>query len=94
VLANAESALVHAEHEAGQKRRQLDEARERRDRCGEQVADLERQLRALRKTEEAADDEVRAAKTALDSAERAVITARDELVRSQSVIEQTSSSRA
>jgi hypothetical protein len=93
-LAQAEAALAQAEQDAGQKRARLDEAREKRDRCSEEVADLERQLRAVRKREETADDEVRAAKTALDSAERSVITARDELVRARATIGRSSSSGA
>ena len=80
-LVTAEAALTSAEEDTSQKQRRLDEARQKRDRCTEEVADLERQLRVLRKREEAADDEVRAAKKALDAAEHAVIGARDELVR-------------
>ena len=40
----------------------------------------------LRKTEETADDEVRAAKESLDAAEHAVIAARDELVRARAAV--------
>ncbi len=52
------------------------------------MADLERQLRALRKSEEAADDEVRVAKQALDAAERSINGARDELMRARAAVEQ------
>lgn len=86
LVREAEAALAAAEQDAVQRQRQLDEARESRDRCNEEVADLERQLRALRKTEEAADDEVRAAKKELDAAEHAVIAARDELVRARAAV--------
>jgi hypothetical protein len=89
-LKTAETALTAAEEDSGQKQRRLDEAREKRDRCTEEVTDLERQLRALRKREEEADDEVRAAKKALDAAEHAVIGARDELVRARAAVEQES----
>ncbi len=44
----AEAALTSAEEDTSQKQRRLDEARQKRDRCTEEVADLERQLRALR----------------------------------------------
>ena len=87
-LKTAEVALTAAEEDTRQKQRRLDEAREKRDRCTEEVADLERQLRALRKREEVTDDEVRAAKKALDGAEHAVIGARDELVRARAAVEQ------
>jgi hypothetical protein len=86
LVRDAEVALAAAEQDAAQRQRQLDEAREDRDRCNEEVADLERQLRALRKTAETADDEVRAAKKELDAAEHAVIAARDELVRARAAV--------
>ncbi len=89
-LKAAEAALTAAEEDTGQKQRRLNEVREKRDRCTEEVADLERQLRALRKREEVADDDVRAAKKALDAAEHAVIGARDEVMRARAAVEQES----
>lgn len=82
-LAEAEAALALAEREAAAARSRLEKVRQARDQCEAELADLQRRLGELRERVEAAGADVLAKEHELETIERAVISAREDVARAR-----------